>query len=100
MRLTVTILSLTIVSISLVVCLACGWLLWQKRQETGDRSRTILAVISLAGGLAFAYRIMTYIADPARAGCQDARLCRRLPFAGHGMAQFREVHGLSAHRIC
>ena len=65
MHLTVTILSLTIVSISLVVCLACGWLLWQKRQEPGDRSRTILAVISLAGGLAFAYRIMTYIADPA-----------------------------------
>ena len=57
-------LSLTVVSISLVVCLVCGIMLWVKRNGVPDRSRLILSLICFCSAVSCAWRIWTYLAGP------------------------------------
>lgn len=59
-----TVISIFIQSMSLVVCLFCGWLMWHHRREVDDRSRTILAVICLACSLLLVKRLVDYMVMP------------------------------------
>ncbi len=59
------VLSISVISFCLVISLTCGIMMWLKRKEVADRSRLFLAVFNLFTSLLCAFRLFTFVANPA-----------------------------------
>ncbi len=59
------VISVSVISICLVISLTCGIAMWRKRWEVADRSRLFLAVFNLFTALLCAFRLITFVANPA-----------------------------------
>jgi AraC-like DNA-binding protein len=59
------VISISVISFCLVISLTCGIVILLKRREVPDRSRIYLAVFNLFTALLCAFRLFTFIANPA-----------------------------------
>ena len=59
------VISISVISFCLVISLTCGIAMWMRRKEVSDHSRLFLAVFNLFTTLLCAFRLITFIANPA-----------------------------------
>ncbi|MBR1412678.1 MAG: hypothetical protein IJ577_06075 [Prevotella sp.] len=59
------VISISVISFCLVISLICGIIMWLRRKEVSDRSRLFLAVFNLFTALLCAFRLFTFVANPA-----------------------------------
>lgn len=66
-----TVISISAVSVSLVISLTCGIVLWLRREEVADRSRLFLSLINFLLAFFFILRLISYLVNPAHQPYND-----------------------------